>query len=286
MKNRHWLPLVLLAGFLALFLGYRAWDALGADNTAPEILIQDTLLLVSTQDPEEMLLQGVTATDGADGDVTDSLLVERITMTGGDGTASVTYAAFDRAGNVAKASRIIRYTDYQGPRFSLSAPLLYFQSSFDLLSAIHASDPMDGDISNWVRVTVLGEDSLTLAGIHQVLLQVTNSLGHTVELTVPVEVRTASASQGQLALTEYLVYVDRGSDFQPTDYLDSFQLGTSIVELGGTVPQGFLLQTTGVVDTETPGVYTVTYELTQTQNGRDYTAVSKLIVVVEDRNHG
>ena len=40
-----------------------------------------------------------------DGDVTASLVVERVNLTDSDGSISVSYAAFDSAGNVAKVKR-------------------------------------------------------------------------------------------------------------------------------------------------------------------------------------
>ena len=52
------------------------------------------------------LLEGVTASDNVDGDVTDSLLIEKISGTG-EGSVIVTYVARDGANNVAKVSRVL-----------------------------------------------------------------------------------------------------------------------------------------------------------------------------------
>ena len=53
------------------------------------------------------LLEGVTAYDSHDGDVTASLLIEKVTETG-NGKVIVTYAAVDSSNNVAEQSRILK----------------------------------------------------------------------------------------------------------------------------------------------------------------------------------
>ncbi len=282
MNSKFWMPLVLLGLCLAAFLGYSLWDAANTDTTPPVLSFSDQLLQLSTQEPKSSLLQGVTATDDWDGDVTAGIVVEKIFLNNDDGLATVTYAAFDQAGNVAKASRQIQYTDYRGPRFTLKSAMLFGQTGADVLRYIGAEDPLDGNISHRVRATLLDEESLSTPGIHPLQLQVTNSLGHTQTLVIPVEIRRNDNYQAQLTLTEYLIYMKQGGKFRAENYLSTFTLGNTPLTLSGSVPQGFTLQTTGTVNTGEPGVYTVTYELTQNENGRSYTAVSKLIVVVEE----
>ena len=90
---------------------------------APVIAFASDVLEVPTTATEEDLLQGVTATDAEDGDVTDSILIEGVTRFVSDNTVKVTYAAFDSQSHVTKATRSVRYTDYTSPRFTLSGPL-------------------------------------------------------------------------------------------------------------------------------------------------------------------
>ncbi len=278
MKIKHWLYIMLIFACVAGLFGYRYWDSLRADTLPPSISFTVERPELSVTGGEAALLADVTATDRADGDVTASLVVEDIRLDNEQGLATVTYAAFDGAGNVAKASRQVQYTDYAGPRFCLSAPLL-FSSGYDLLQHISAVDPMDGDISNRIRATSLDDDTISEQGIHDVLLRVTNSLGHTVELTVPVEVGGYMGYAAEMELTEYLVYLEQGAEFSAESWLKSFSAGKTKLALEGAVPEGYRLAVTGTVDTAVPGVYAVRYELTQ--NGSGYTAVSKLIVVVE-----
>ena len=63
--------------------------------------------LYATGTDTDKLLEGVTAYDSHDGDVTASLLIEKVTETG-NGEVIVTYAAMDSSNNVAELSRILK----------------------------------------------------------------------------------------------------------------------------------------------------------------------------------
>lgn len=73
------------------------------DHTVPEIAVSDSaskLYSASLTKPE--LLVGVTADDAKDGDVSDSLMIEKVSLNSSGTEASITYVAVDRSGNVAK----------------------------------------------------------------------------------------------------------------------------------------------------------------------------------------
>ena len=282
MKKKKWIQLALVAACLVVYFGYRGIAQLSTDSAAPEIRAEEQLLLLSVEDPESVLLQGITAYDEKDGDVTDSVVVESVKLTGTDGTAQVTYAAFDEAGNVAKYQRQVRYTDYHSPRFTMSQPLLFLQNSnFNILSVTGAEDVFDGDIQHRIRATALDENSVTTLGTHQVELRVTNSLGDTVKLVVPVEVYAAGTYAATLTLTDYLVYLPVGATFDAETYLDAYKLNSRTTSLAGGLPESYALRTQGSVDTQTPGVYTVSYTVTYTAGSISFDGYSKLIVVVE-----
>ncbi len=289
MKKGNWFWILVIVMTVAVFLGYQSLEAMRTDTREPEISAAEDTLEVSVEDPKSALLQGVTARDNKDGDVTDSLVVENITMLDSAGTVNVAYAAFDAAGNVARAERTAVYTDYVSPRFTLRRPLIYSKgSSFDILSDIGATDVFDGDIQHRVRATALGEDSISEEGTHMVQFQVTNSLGDTQTKTFSVEVMEADVYTADMELERYIVYLPVGASFQPASYLKSFSYQRKNVNLFGSVPAGFDLDTKGTVQTQSPGTYTVAYTLTYTEvnennpnNSREYTAYSKLIVIVE-----
>lgn len=98
--------LAVLVGILLLlsFLGFR-----DEDTVSPEITYGEELLYYDGADTES-LLEGVSAWDDKDGDVTASLMVAQI-YDNGDGTGVVVYSAKDGANNVAMERREFRYED-------------------------------------------------------------------------------------------------------------------------------------------------------------------------------
>ena len=283
MKKQNWISIVLIIACIGLLLGYRVLARIRADHTPPQIHMDGNLLEISALEPRSALLQGVTATDNRSGDVTASLVVESVRLLHRDGTVAVTYAAFDKAGNVAKQTREVRFADYESPKFSLSQPLMFSQtSSYDVLNIISAQDMLDGKISHRIRATILDAVDTGYSGTHNVQFRVTNSLGEMVELVLPVEIYAPSLFEGNLTLTEYLIYLKQGDAFNARSYLDSFSVGREEKSLRGGVPEGMNLIISGKVDTNVPGVYTIDYQVTRDTSGQTYTAYSRLIVVVEE----
>lgn len=91
----------------AALIGLCAFFYLQMDRTAPVITLPDTELTYTTGTDTDQLLEGVTAYDSHDGDVTASLLIEKVTETG-NGEVIVTYAAVDSSNNVTELSRILK----------------------------------------------------------------------------------------------------------------------------------------------------------------------------------
>lgn len=289
MKKNNILLVVLILLCLGIFFGYRVLGSLRADNEAPNIHMGGQIPEISVEDPQTALLQGITATDNRDGDVTDSVVVEGLELLSSDGRLQVSYAAFDKAGNVAKSQREAKYVDYRSPRFTLEGPLLYrMGSNFDVLSTVGATDVIDGDIQHRIRATSMVTYSIAEQGIHDVQFQVNNSLGDTSTLVFPVEVYDPSAFEASVTLKSYLVYLNQGETFSAQAYLDTFILAGDTVVLDGKLPAKYSLKTNGSVQTDIPGVYPVEYRVTYTQKhetdparDREFTGYSKLIVVVE-----
>lgn len=283
-KNLFYLALIMLCSglFLLYVFGYQR----GVDTQPPTISFSDQTLELSALDPKQTLLQGVTAQDNKDGDVTASVVVASIQLADADGTINVTYAAFDAAGNVTRAVRQARYTDYESPKFSLSKSLTFaYNSGFDIFSLVQAEDMLDGDISHRVRITSLDDASVLTMGTHQVELKVSNSLGETVKLVIPVEVYAAGTYDAVVTLTDYLVYLPVGGQLDEESYLEEYIRAGSAVALWEALPEDYSLDIISNVQPDVPGVYTVEYRVTQTvgtgTNARAHTGYAKLIVVVE-----
>ena len=274
-----WL-VVLLAVICGAAVGAYEYLVVSArDTKGPVIAFGGEELVLSVHDDRSRLLEGVTAKDDRDGDVTASLLVETVSAIRSDHSVSVTYVAFDKNGNASKAVRNVRYSDYEPPRFRLKSPLMFRSGiTADPFAYIEALDPLDGDLSNRVKVIMRsGESSISDVGIYEVELRVTNKMGDTAKLTVPLEVYTNGTYNATVQLSEYLIYVKKGETFDKEAYLKSVTLGGRIYEAGET-PEGTRVRIDSDVRSGVPGVYTVDYTVTYA----DYKGCSRLIVVVEE----
>ena len=284
MKRRYIMLALVLAAAIALFGAYLVLTHKLKDTTPPVITVAEELLQLSVNDENEILMTGITAMDDRDGDVTASLLVESVYGITDDHVATVTYAAFDRAGNVSKIQRKVHYTDYREPRFEFAGSLSFpHNSKFDLLDYVGANDVMEGDIRRRVRATLVSDtNSIDELGSHMVHLQVTNSLGDTVELDVPVEVYDPEWYLASVKLDTYLLYLKKGDVFNPLEHLDKFVVRGVDTDVSRGIPEGIDCEIGGTVNTAVPGVYRVQYTLTKDLNLTSYTGQAYLIVVVQE----
>lgn len=283
--RRIWL-LVTIAVAL-VFAGYLVFQSLKEYDSGPVFSCDETPIELSVQDDLSVLLQGVTAFDEEDGDVTGSVLVEKISKIYDGNRRSVTYAAFDKSGNVAKTTRELHYTDYVPPRFSLTHSLRYRTGEIvDLAQTVHAQDCLDGDISSKVSIRVDSTVSSKTAGVYQVQFSVTNSAGDTQTLATQLEVYDAQINEAVLTASEYLIYWDNQEpDYR--SYLQSIALGGKkyVFEPGNskaTAADGSEIKRSSVqvhssVDASTPGVYPVYL----TYQDDDYQGTAQLLVVVK-----
>ena len=77
------------------------------DKEGPDIIFEEMSKEQYAIDVSETeLLQGVTAIDRRDGDVTDSLIVEAIKIRSEESNIKVTYVAMDNSKNVTKITKI------------------------------------------------------------------------------------------------------------------------------------------------------------------------------------
>ena len=92
------LNIILIAACVVLLLG--------RDRKAPVISFSENDLIYYSGIDNEKLLQGVTAIDAKDGDVSERIVVEKIVQNKNENRAVVYYAVIDLDGNAAKASRV------------------------------------------------------------------------------------------------------------------------------------------------------------------------------------
>ena len=81
---------------IVLFGGYRIWRYTSADGTLPVIEMDTDTVTSSRGCSDEAILEGVTATDEKNGDITDSLLIESRTNFVEKGRFRVTITVSDK----------------------------------------------------------------------------------------------------------------------------------------------------------------------------------------------
>lgn len=300
MKKFRIMWLVFSAAVLVVFTLYRVNEIRITDSSGPKITCESGMLVVSIEDGEEALLQGITATDKKDGDVTDSVIVEKISNFYEDGKRIVTYAAFDSDNHIAKYEREIKYTDYTPTRFSLTGSLRFRTGeTMDLGAIIRAKDCIDGDLSNKVKVQMDSNINNRMPGRYNIEYQVTNSAGAVAYLPVSVEVYQADGWDAKLQLSEYLLYYD-GSEPDYKSLLRSLKIGNTeypfedtagnqpanpteeptdeTVEEPVTMISKDSVEVISQVDPGKPGAYPVYL----VYSGDRYRATEMVIVVVEE----
>lgn len=282
--RRVWLVVLLL--IVAAYLGYRGYLAMGSSDGGPVFQVESDTLEISISDGEEVLLEGITATDGRDGDVTDSIMVEKLSDLYDENRCQVTYAAFDSEDNVTKTTRELVYTDYTEATFSLTRALRWHTGeAVDLTNLVQVTDCLDGDLTSQVRVRTGSTVSSQTAGIYQVVFTVTNSAGDTQTLETQLEVYDAQINEAEVELTDYLIYWD-GTAPNYRNYLQSvtagsveytFQEGSRRAEgSDGTTLLRSDIEITSQVNAGEAGVYPVYF----TYEGEDYQGTTVLLVVV------
>ena len=107
---------------LAVFIIFQ-FQQIKTDKTLPKITVAEGILDVTIDVTTEKLLEGVTAYDEKDGDLTDKIVVESISRFTEPGISIVKYAVCDSNNHVSFATRTIRYTNYHLVSISTHSPV-------------------------------------------------------------------------------------------------------------------------------------------------------------------
>lgn len=309
-----WMKRFIVSAFI-ISLGFGVYEGYQMqqkrDITGPDLICESEEISASIEAGNEELMKGIKAIDGQDGDVTDSLLIESIekNTSGADNEFMISYAAFDHSNNIGVVTRKLHYTDYHSPRFSITSPLRFSKNEdISLVQYVKAEDCLDGDISPFIKID--GEDKFEedpKEGIYDCTLQVTNSVGDTASLPVKVEIYDDSYEERnfvpKIMLKQYVLYLSKGDNFEPTEYLDyvydqmtlSIDYGPMVTikengkkrevteaqakEKSGKWVNISRIKYSSDVDTGKKGNYAVVY--TYTTDSQEYTCNAELLVVVE-----
>lgn len=266
MKILQRVTVIAFVVMVLIYCGVMLYTNLMVDNTPPTISCDSKEIVVSVKDSREKLLEGVTAWDDRDGDLTEQVEIKNVSQLITDDTAQVSYIVFDSANNMTVFKRTVRYSDYEKPRFALSRPLVYAEGEkMALLDRLSASDSLDGDISG--SICVITENVSSTPGIYSVTVQATNSLGDTAVQQLKLVVCDAD-NDVRIELKDYIVYLQKGESFQARDHILGVQ------GAAGATAENVVV--TGSVNTEKAGTYHIAYSL---QSG-EQTATVYLTVVV------
>ncbi len=253
-----------------VFAIFYVGEKINMDNTVPVIQIDEQLLEVGFDADNAELLKGVSAYDGKDGDLTDSIIVESVSKFISDGICKVTYAVCDSNNNVSTATRKIQYKNYVSPRFSMSKSTCYsIYESVNLTDAIQAYDCIDGDISRSIIVT--SEDFTgSVTGVFEIEVSVTNSKGDTSIINIPLIVEDKSLSAPEIQLTEYLIYTDLGEKVDFTEYL-----AEAVDSLGNDITSSVRIETN--IDYSQKGTYSVHYYVNDSKGVQGHTVLNVIV---------
>ena len=229
----------LLAGNVVVYIG--------EDRNGPEITVpQEEVTYVAGSDTSA-LLNGVTAADDRDGDVTNTVTVESIIPNEDQTGASVVYVAKDSKNNVTKAARLISYAADAGQAAAQEADAAAQQAAQEAAAA----DQTD-------QTAASGEDAQTADdGAAQ----------------NEAAIAALPAESPRFYLTQYSVEVERGAELNRLGYVQDI---TDDKDSRDELYQG--IQISGEVDTNTPGEYMLEYYVVDSDGNTSNTAQLKVTV--------
>lgn len=233
---------------LGCYYGYSFFNTQMTDQTYPIIEIEQAELEVSIEDGQDALLEGVTAYDEKDGEVTDSIVIESISRFA-NGKRTVTYAAFDSDNHVSKATREITYADYESPKFICDEGYRFPVGVDSVIDSMKAEDCLDGNLTKVIKASAGFYVNTSNVGNYSFQYQVANSAGDVEYLPVTVEIYDpADPDVIDFDLKEYVVYTKIGEKINARSYLDVEE------------PDYYNIDDSGVNYNE-PGVYEITYSI-------------------------
>ena len=294
--------------FILSVTGYGAfnfYEKKNADQTRPEIEMDSPSIVISVNDEESAIFQGMKAYDEKDGDVSENLIVESLSNFYEKGKRTAYIAVFDYDNHVNKITRDVIYEDYEEPVFELTAPFdfpikeaLGGITIQELSQNMSVVDSIDGDVSGSLRLSSDYILNSSKEGEYPMEFQVTTSAGYLSRLPVTVRIYNAAeeAKSPFIELSEYLINVEKGTDIDPGSYVkslvvdgivynrskgsDSFvgeddSKNTEILKID---LNAIMIDATEY-DKDTSGTYEIKYHITDSE-GND--GVARLYVVVRE----
>ena len=220
-----------------------------ADTTAP-------IITVLGNNPETVEFGSAYSDSGATSDGGESITISGSVDTSILGTYTITYSASDASGNQATATRTVNVVDSTAPTITLlgnNPETIEVGSNYNDAGAI-----ADGGET----VTTSGTVDTNIVGIYTITYSVSDASGNQATATRTVNV---------VDTTDPVITV-------LGDNPKTIEVGSNYNDAGATSDGGETVTTTGTVDTNMVGVYTITYTVTDV-SGNQATATRTVNVV-------
>ncbi len=242
-----------------------------ADTTVPVIsLTGDAAVTVEAGSTYTDV--GATANDLVDGDITTSIVVVNPVDTSVPGIYTVTYNVSDAAGNDAvQITREVTVSDSTIPIITLTGDVALTVEVGTTYSDVGAtaSDSFDGDIT--ADIVTVNPVNTALPGVYTITYNVSDAAGNNA-VEVTREVTVVNTSVPVITLSgDATVTVEAG-----TTYSDAGATANDATD--GDITTAIV--TVNPVDTTVPGVYNITYNVTNSA-GNAATEVTRQVTVVD-----
>ena len=241
----------ILAGLIVLWLALFAGTAavmVTSDRKGPEIAVPSGADVTYEEGSDTaLLLEGVTATDDRDGDVTDSVVIENIFPNDDRTGASVIYAAKDSHNTVTTVTRRVNY-----------------KAAGDAAAPEENTEAEGSDAAPAENAEAEGSDAAPAAEE----AQQNDTEGVKNETNAKMEIEALPSESPRMYLNTYETTVKAGSELDKISYIKEITDDADSQETLFTD-----IQVDGEVDTATPGDYTLTYHVTDSNGNQSNMAV-------------
>lgn len=278
MSKRNRVFLILLVIINVCYLGFIGITKVvdKQSSNLPVITFNKELITIDVKDDLKVLLNGVSAIDEEDGDISENIFIYDISMFDENNERLVTYGVFDSSNQMMTATRKFKYSNYTKPRFFSSKPLNDSLNSFlpstDKVStnSIQAYSSLDGDISNKITKIQSEDESSSI-----IIYSVTDSTGTTEMLEIKESLNLKELFTNiTIELKNYIIYTKKGST---VDFKNNISNVKTSIGYQKDLIDSVTVESN--LNVNKSGVYEVVYTLNRS-NG-DY-GTTKMYVIVEE----
>ena len=215
---------------------------------------------------------GATARDNVDGNITKSITITGVVDPSRPAVYTLIYTVKDNSGNAAAiVARTVRVLDAVAPVLTLKGEQSVTINAGENYKDVEASarDNVDGDISKSIKTT--GTVNANKPGVYTIIYSVKDKSGNAAVSVVRTVTVVDAVSPVITLKGEQSVTINAGEN-----YTDAGATARDVVD--GDISK--LIGITGLIDTDTPGVYTITFNV-KDSSGNTATAVVRTIEVVK-----